>query len=878
MRRIEAIGRKRNEVYGGKAESLAALARARFPVPAAYAVSGGVAAHVARQVLGETSYAEIVASRRADPKMLADTRAAILRAKLPPAIESDLRDAFAALQGQGVFAFAVRSSSTVEDQAFASAAGLHHTTLGVRTFEGLLDAIRQCWASFFDERVLAYLRRVGGGPNEVAVGVVIQAMVPAQSAGVVFTANPLSGDPEELVVNATHGLGVPVVDGRISPDTYRIDKRSRYVRDSVIGHKPFRVDLNPEGGVHDVPLDAIGAAAEALTPESLRDVIDIALRIEEHFGDPRDVEFAVTGGAIYVLQARPITTGVIRARSRFPNRRAREQRDRARLTWSNANVGEALPGVATPLTWSVLSAFSELGFRRALGAMGCSVPDDAELFGAFRGRIYLNLTELFQITSQIPGFSPELVGVLGGISGANVEVNPSTRERALFAARLPLTVGSLAMRTSGLAASIDRFEHTFDEERLRFFALDLRVLSPVALSDLLRDVEGLLDRTGAVLLNTYGGLLAAYLSLRTLLTWIVGPKQAEAYERGLTSGLADLDSSAPGLALWHISEMARVDDFTREAISSGQARVLEDLPDSPTRRALERFLQAYGFRGPREAEIAAPRWREDPRMLFGILGAYLRMEPGVLVPSEVERKHRELREKMENDVSRRLPPLARTAARHLLAVVQRGVRMRERLRARTTEVLGFYRAIALEASSRFLVREPNAGDDAAFYLSVEELHIVLRQSARAIAPLVRARRIQFERDVALPDPPPTFTGFPPPVSVEPLLRSHLVGVGASPGVVTGIARVVRDPIEASALVPGEILVAPHVDVGWSPFFLASKAVVVDLGGTLSHAAIIAREYDVPCVMNVKIGTRVIQSGDTLRVDGDTGEVHILERR
>ncbi|MEM1415924.1 MAG: PEP-utilizing enzyme, partial [Myxococcota bacterium] len=305
---------------------------------------------------------------------------------------------------------------------------------------------------------------------------------------------------------------------------------------------------------------------------------------------------------------------------------------------------------------------------------------------------------------------------------------------------------------------------------------------------------------------------------------------------------------------------------------------IEELPAGPTRRALETFLRAHGHRGTREAEIAEPRWREDPTVLFATLAIHLRREEAAGGPLAIERRLRAVREAAEQELASQVPGVSRPAFRHMLAIVKRFLRLRERLRGYVTEVLGLFRAVAIDASRRLAVREPSAGPDAAFFLTISELYGVLRGSGIRVALRVQQRRRQHERDVALPDPPDTFVGYPPPVDGAPesVGDGALVGLAASSGVAEGRARVLVHPADAAGFQPGEILVAGCADVGWSPLFLVAGAVVTDLGGPLSHAAIVLREYGVPAVVNAKHATRRLRTGDRVRVDGHRGTVHVLE--
>jgi pyruvate,water dikinase len=881
VRRIESIVPRKARAFGGKAKNLAALARAGFPVPAAYALEASAADEFFASALSsEDQPGALLAASSAS---LTDERleriAETLRdAPIPTATLSALREAFRALRVEGARAVAVRSSSTREDQEAASAAGLHATVLGVQTDEELFDAVRACWASLLTKGALQYLRALP--PHEgtrAGVGVVIQAMVPAEVAGALFTVNPLSGDPSELVINAAYGLGSTVMDGRVSPDTYRVDKASRWVRDRVVGEKAIAARWSPEAGLVEEAVDADARAAPCLGDDLLEALVELGVRVEDHFDDARDVEWAAVGGTLYLLQARPVTA--LSVPRRRGSRSKRSGRERARLVWSNANVGEALPGVATPLTWSVLSEFSERGFRRAFGALGCKVPKDAELVGSFRGRIYLNLTEFMHIASQVPGLRPRTLMALGG--GGEVErleMQHEAQGSAGFMLRLPLTVGRYLRENAGLTDRVRRFESSFAEERARLVGLDFRVLSNTGLDRVLYRVERLLDDSGLVMLNVYGNLLATVVMLRGVLS-LVANGDAARLERELLTGLRDVDSAAPGLSLWHIAQMAKSEERVRSLItvSDPSALMVEDLPEGPTRRALERFLYAHGFRGTREAEIAEPRWSEDPTLLFATLRAHISQDPGGKNPIDIERRQRDVRESASREIEQRLVGPTKIAVRHLLGLVQRFMRLRERLRSHVVQVLSLYRAVALDASRRLSVMERGIGDDAAFYLTIDELHAFLHGDISTISPIVRRRRLQLERDRALPDPPDTFVGFPPPLPIPPKDRDALTGLAACAGVVRARARVLLDPSDAASLRSGEVLVAPYADVGWSPLFLVAGAVVTDLGGPLSHAAVVAREYGVPTVVNVKNGTRVIASGDLVEVDGAAGTVRVIER-
>lgn len=888
VRRIESLSPSRAASFGGKAKNLAAMARAGLPVPAAYAVSADLADEVARAVLAPKDMPEALlraSSREITAERLDELRGRVMRAPLPPAVDEALGHAMDDLMARGATAIAVRSSSVHEDDEQRSAAGIHETVLGVATREELSLAIRTVISSILTPRAIAYLRatlhaspsarqpRQRAPEMQLGVAVVMQAMVPADVAGVLFTENPISGDGGEMLLNASYGLGTTVVDGTVSPDTWRIDKGSGWIRDHVVGAKAIAARFVAGKGIvlEDVaPADRLRSS---LSEVALERVVALGRRVETQLGGGRDIEWAMSGGTLFLLQARPISVLGTQPKAR----RARSALDRARTVWSNLNVGEALPGVATPLTWSVLSKFSDAGFRRAFAALGCSVPKDAELVGSFRGRIYLNMSEFTAIAGQVPGLSPRAILSLGGGGELNeLELRAERRGRTAFVARLPLTAARFVRQNHDLSGKVAAWEQRFLAEKARALAVDLRLLSASALHHVLTDVERMLDGAGLVMLNVYGNLLATVVALRALLSTLLTIDGAELDRvlRTLITGLADVDSAEPGLELLRIAELAQSEPETRAALAADRP-TLASLPAGPTLDRLRAFLVRWGDRGSREAEIAEPRWQEDPSLLLATLRLHVLSEHRVSA-RDIEERQRAVRADAESSLLSSLPMLARPAARSLLELTQRFLRMRERLRAHVVTVLGLYRRVALDASRRIQAMEPGCGEGAAFFLTVEELHAVLIGEASSLSPRITTRRLQFERDRALPAPPDTFVGQPPPpVALKELVL--LRGLGASAGKAHGRARLLLRPEDAARLLPGEILVAPQADVGLSPLFLACGAVLADLGGPLSHASIVARELGIPAVVNLKNATSVIRDGDLLEVDGDEGIVRIVQR-
>jgi pyruvate,water dikinase len=873
---LEALaGRRGGEdprVVGGKASRLAWLVKHGFDVPEAVVLPAEAFAHAMRELPPGCEPRALLraAAGRAGYVRAAEARQQILQAPLPRGLADELRVLWREVGPRSPWGLAVRSSATCEDGALVSMAGLADSVLGVRGGDDLGAAVCAVWASLASGRALAYL--AAHGVRDVGMAVVIQRMVEATAAGVMFTRAPAGrerGGADERIINAGFGLGAPVVDGVTTPDVLRVDPRGRLI-DSIVAHKA-RAMVIGETGVREV--DVPNPDDPALSRERIVQLAEIAARLEKLEAVGWDVEFACDIDRTWVVQARPATG------------RGYPQGGDADTVWSNINVGEALPGVATPFTWSIAGAFSEAGFHRAFSALGCRVPKNARLVGNVHSRVYLNLTQFMRIAAQVPFLDPRtLVELGGGWGGEELATQVEDVSKRGFYARLPMTASRLLREQLKLDDDVKAFEAFAEKQWRAQSALDLAILPDEGLARRMRDIQGLLERTGTVMLTSASSMLGAHLALKMMLER-VAPLDAERMAQSLTSGIRDVESARPGVGIMHIAALARREPDAAAAIERESTIGLDALPEGPTRRALQSFLELYGDRAVREAELSTPRWKEDARPVLRMLRAALRTDA-----RHVEGTLARAKAHADDEMAKLVPRLnvvQQTIVRHLVARAQRSARLRERMRAWVTRVLGMLREAALDADRRLLRRDPELDADwrrlaeagsplaavrSVFFLTVDEVVAALRASRADLVPLVRSRRAELARDQARPDPPATFVGAPPPVVLPPWGGDVLRGLPASAGVVEGRARVLFREGEMDALLPGEILVVHTTDVGWTPLFLVAAGIVTELGGPLSHAAVVAREFGVPSVVNVVGATRAIRTGDVLRVDGDRGVV------
>lgn len=897
LRPLEAaFSRRRGDLrrFGGKASSLGRLIREGFHVPRGWVLPAEHFDALTQDTLPrghDLPTLVKLAGSRGGIDRAARARDRIQETPLSPAIVAAVHALWAEIEAVAPWGVAVRSSATCEDAAETSFAGLATTVLGVRGPDALMAAIKQVWASAFLPRALEYMAHAA--IRDVAMAVVIQVMAQADCAGVLFTAPPpgLAGThwgEHERLINVTWGLGAPVVEGAMATDSVRLSKDGAVVA-MAIADKPRSVVVGSTG-LEEVDVAAEKSKQPALSPSAIQELAELATRLELGGPGPFDVEFAVEKTPqgvqhVVVLQVRPVAGGG------FP-----EGGD-ATTVWSRANVGEALPGAATPLTWSIAHRFSEKGFREAFAALGCRVPRGAQLVANVQGRFYLNLTRFMQISAQVPFLTPRaIMNVSGGANEAAIALLERQTEKVStrrFISRLPFVAPNILARQARLEDEVRAYEEDATRARRSLDEMDLGILPDDALVTTLNTASGLLDRTGTLMLECASASLAAHLALSRLLDQVAARRTSvrddvtgsdvstsEGFTNGaslaqaLTGGVRDLDSAAPGVALIRLAEVFRNEPFASERLLSGSVRGPSDLPEGSARRALERFLDLYGDRAVREAELSTPRWREDPAPVMAMLVSSLRTPEGE--SARALARARALSDREMAQLETRLGPLQMYSVRTLVNRTQRYTRLRERMRTWVTRVLGMFRFIALDIDRRLRRIDPSLEEGAVFFCAFDELVQALRSGRADVGHVVRLRRAEYLRDAARPDPPPTFIGRPPPVQVPPPTGQHLQGLPASSGVVEGRARVLAPgTVDLDEVRVGEVLVARTTDVGLSPLFLVSAAVVTEMGGPLSHAAVVAREYGVPAVVNVVGATMAIRTGDLLRVDGDRGTVEIL---
>lgn len=855
---------------GGKAYNLAQLALKAPVVPFFFVVRAGAL----MRLLGDGAFPET-------EEEMQRLRERAARAPLAGV----LREALEAV-GQGPLA--VRSSAVGEDGARSSFAGQFETVLGVAPdADAVWRAIVRVWASAFDPRAEAYRRERGERAGPMAV--VVQRLVEPEAAGVAFSVDPVTGDGATAVVSAVYGLGEGLVSGALDADTFR-------VRTAPGGGVTVDVELAQKR--HALRFDPAAAAVRAeevapelqgqpaLTDAEARAIAEHARGLAGAFGAEQDVEWALAPGPdgprhLFLLQTRPITT-------------LGETRPAALRVWDNENLAESLPGVTLPLTYSVAGrAFGQVyeSYCLAMGASEADVAGQRDAFGRIvglvRGRAYYDMAALNGVQLLIPGTE-----LRGG------EVVPTPRPAEPFPEEpLPLPPDLLlAARAFDLDAQVVRDTGRLDGELDAFRGRVRAVLDPLAAAgfgsatpDELRRQYERLDRgllahwfgpmLNDTLLQHWTGLLSAMIG-----AWLPGMYPG-ATTNQLVAGASGLVSTEPVRLLASLAGRARGDARLHALLTGGatDAEVWEalhaDRAFAGLAAGLREFQARFGDRCPDELKLEAASYAESPEALVQALRVCAAAGEAPAGGGEA------LRARVEAAVRERLPDDRSALFFAVVDRVRQGVQERENTRFERTRAFGVIRRLFAAMGARLADAGALADPRDIFYLTTGELFAWLdgHSASGDLRPLVAARRVEFDGYRQLEDLPRRFATRGPPAlsALEPvappgppqpeLPEGTLRGRGCCPGVVRAEVRVVRDPRHPGALA-GRILVAEQTDPGWTLLFPAVAGVLVQRGSILSHAALVARELGVPCVVGIPGLLDTLRDGEVVEMNGISGFV------
>ncbi|MEU7906658.1 rifamycin-inactivating phosphotransferase [Actinoplanes sp. NPDC049118] len=856
-------GERQVALVGGKGAHLGELSRIDgIRVPAGFCVT----THAFRRIMAEAPSIDDLLDRlsRLNPDardairtLSAEIRQTLEGVAIPDDLAAAVTGALARLGGQA--AYAVRSSATAEDLPTASFAGQQDTYLNVRGPAAILRHVGRCWASLFTERAVTYRLRNGFDHRKVHMAVVVQRMVFPQAAGVLFTADPVTGNRKVAAVDAGFGLGEALVSGLVNPDVFKV--RDGEVVAKAIATKRLAVQALPAGGTREVAIEPERQAQPALTDTQVVRLVQLGRRVEAHFGRPQDIEWCLVDDGFQIVQSRPITT-------LFPVPETGDQENHVYLSVGHQQM---MTDPMKPLGLSMwqltaMAPMHEAGGRLFVDAtMRLASPASRAAFLDVAGRADPLIRDALETVLDRGDFIPTLPdGAPGGGPGG-----PPVRGASAPIGTDPAIVTELIERGRTSTAALRR---------------DIRTKTGPALFDFLLEA-----------IQEHKRVLGDPLSMQAIMagmeaTWWLNDQLREWL--GEKNAADTLTLSAPGnvtsemgLALLDVADVIRphpeVVAFLQGVEDEG---FLDELPKlaggTEARDAIEAYLDRYGMRCVGEIDITRPRWSERPTTLVPLILDNIKLfEPGA-AERRFEQGRQAARQK-EQDVLERLralPDGERKAdeTKRMIDRVRTFIGYREYPKYNIISRYFVYKQALLEEAERLVRAGVLPEREDAFYLTFQEFHDVVRTN-RLDDRLIQRRKDAFRSYQAL-TPPRVLTSDGEAVTGayrrDDVPAGALVGLPVSAGTVEGRARVIVDIAEAD-LEAGDILVTTYTDPSWSPLFVAITGLVTEVGGQMTHGAVIAREYGLPAVVGVVDATRLITDGQRIRVHGTDGYVELL---
>ena len=878
-------------ITGMKAATLGHLRRAGIPVPNGFVVPTTVFdSFVERCDLAEAIATLDRVSREsedssAQSSLLGRIEAAFLHEEIPASVVEALRGAFReAIQETG--AVVVRSSAIGEDLPDASYAGQHSTVLNVRTFDALLQALRRCWVSAFSVPAARYRARLAPTGRAPSIAVIVQTQIICQAAGTMFTVDPVDEDVH-LVVEAVWGLGEALAQGEVSPDRYLVDRDSlsESARPRIGDKRCQRVpDFTTGTRLTTVPLWR--RRRPILNRTQLSGLALLGLQIERLLGAPQDVEWGLAGGRWFFFQARPITTLIHRTSGSTSDGVASRE-------WTSGFLDERLGEPVSPLGWSILQrGLEDIAFREPLRMIGVDPSDLEPITRLWKGRPYVNVAVFEALYKLFPDvlLPEDARRFFPGRNAARRKLAP--RPGSLLSPRVWFSL-IVALAREPLTVSPFHNDHTWNRFESRYIQAMMEIGFSVGVLEReeapsFRQILDLIDeveRHNRRLLQIHRWSLTYaevwYSLLRKAATWLIGPGRASSF---CAEAVANLDDYSVQLnrALRQLAARSKSSDHGK------------------FRKALAEFLVEHGHRS-FSLDVIRPTFADDPSQVMRLIGgpeaeAGGGPHPLPLPPvagegsMEVRPPFRPLSRALGEGVggegirspndkaARGWSILWRPILAPLVAMTRRYVRLRENQRLTWQRGLALLRRLYLRAGAVLVQQGRLIRADDVFFLTAEEVSRANVLSNGDLSPRVADRRRRFAEYGASTSYPRFLNGNQPIEESESDLEHRLDasvelrGEPVSPGVGRGRARIVLRPDDLESVEPGDVLIARGADPGWTPVFDRLAALVMETGGQLSHASVVAREYRLPAVVGISDATRLILPGENVVVDGSSGTV------
>ncbi|MGG3466092.1 phosphoenolpyruvate synthase [Neobacillus pocheonensis] len=864
---------------GGKGANLGEMTKAGFSVPQGFCVT--ISAYQAHLEKGTemdrflTELDHVHADSLEQIRILGQKiRKSIEHLSIPWEVQTAIVEAWQHY-GMGK-AYAVRSSATAEDLPGASFAGQQETYLNVRGLQQLLDSVRRCWASLFTDRAISYRAKNGFNHRQVFLSVVVQEMVFPAVSGIMFTADPITGNRKITSIDASFGLGEALVSGLVSADLYQV--KGGQIIQKKISDKKIAIYPVPDGGTLTKDLSLEQQQSQALSDEQILRLAGLGREIEDHYGTEQDIEWCFENGEFYIVQSRPIT-------SLYPLPKITDNRLHAFISMGHQQM---MTDAISPLGISILRTMFPLGKSGSIGSESSSILEAG-------GHLFFDPTELLFL-KPVKRMLPRLLRLIderiGSAIGQLVHLpefkHPADKhvKKAFYrTARTAFRTVLPGLFVKDYAAARQDISHFMNQRIQETERLLFEVSGTERISRLQENLGNLiLSVIRKIAPYMFSGLASKVLTETLVRKWLGNDERVHILNKSLSGNV----TSELGLMIGDLADIAReypqVVEYLQRAedntffdglcqVQGGKAFVKE----------FEHFMRQYGMRCPGEIDIANTRWRESPTALVPSIISHIHS----LAPGEHrdkflqgEKEAQEAEKQIISDVRR--TPGGSFKARILSRLI-RNYRnlagLREFPKYTIIRHFDIYKRAILDEASVLVKHGKLYRESEVFYLSLSELLAVKDGTLDGVIQKLIVHRIgQHQGNIKL-IPPRVMTSDGEVITGErrdvKAPDGALIGTPVSSGMVEGFAKVVLRPEDAK-LNSGEIMIAPFTDPGWTPLFHSAKGLVMEVGGMMTHGAVVAREYGIPAVASIDNATTILKDGSYIRIDGTHGYVQVLE--
>lgn len=881
IRFFKDINKNDLAIVGGKAANLGELTWAGIPVPDGFCVTtavfkdfieGNELGHKIDKLLEETNQTSVV---EIGPRI----RQLIEVAAVPPYLEAAMARALEMLGRDENLA--IRSSATAEDLSYASFAGQQESYLNIRGLKDVLTHIRKCWASLYTDRAILYRLQNGIDHEGVAMAVVVQKMVLAEFSGIMFTADPVTGNRHLVSIDAGFGLGEAMVSGLVSPDIYKVDRRTNQVVEAIIPYKQSAIRPLKTGGTELVTLTKDEGEVQVLDQASILGLAAMADVIEDHYGAPQDIEWCIKDGHIYVVQSRAIT-------SLYPIPTPLPE-DGSLHVYISANHLQSMLKTISPFGLDLMP----LIFRQTKVALMAYQSKGMIRAG---GRFYIDMTAIVRTNlgqkKVIPAMKNGEVLIAKGLEkfvrehgtrGKSFRPSKTLLHMMCLLKKLPFGLFKvfLVKDTRTLVTSADEAcDKIQSKAEAAIHASQGGRQRLEVIYDSMQVVKPLID-------DIMPSLLAGMISMKLLEKIAIRNFGSRDRLVEMTKGLKGNVTTEMGLLLGDLADEVRQSQVLQTVFKDEDYldlfNRLDQLPGHESFKELfKTFFDHYGCRANGEIDIASTRWRENPEQ---IARSIMSMVEGMSHQQHRKEfaKTRRVAQKACGDFVRdyraKNGRIKSLAVKRLVKVMRQGLPIREHHKFMLMGIYDVVKVALLKDAQELVAAGCLETSQDIFWLGYKELYATYHHKQSQVD-LIKARKETYRHFDQL-QPPRVISSdgeiFHGSYDIKDYPKDAMIGIAASTGVVEGIAKVVSDPAKVT-LAKGEILVAPFTDPSWTPLFLNAAGLVMEVGGQLTHGTVVAREYGLPAVVGVASATGQIASGDRIRVDGNAGFVVILEKR